>query len=102
MFSSFSLANALSTKISADERNFENINESCRPSVIRGEYTTFCSKQWLRAKKELDATKHALLDEQMKCEILAKILEVNFQSSGFKIGMLVAHLKCMLYILYMK
>ena len=79
----FSLSEMMSTSISKDERNFENINDRYRPTVMCDEFNKLCSYQWLDIKSQLD---NRGVGEEISCKALCVVLVVScifFEGTGF-------------------
>lgn len=61
--------------IRRDNRQFENINERCRPSVIAMKYDTLESQEWVDAKESLEDTTNR--DEEEIVKFLCFMLMVS-------------------------
>lgn len=65
--------------IRRDNRQFENINERCRPSVIAMKYDTLESQEWVDAKESLEDTTNR--DEEEIVKFLCFMLMKTFEAS---------------------
>ena len=71
----YSLSQEWSIKVSADERNTENISMSNRPMTLKTEYENISSNEWLDAKTALDELEAG--DEPEKRIFLCNIFMVT-------------------------
>ena len=72
----------MSSRISRDESDLENISMKVRPMNIVDEFQQICNEEWLEAKMFLDEKiPTEQMDEKTKTVLLAALILVRFSHS---------------------
>ena len=77
------MSQQMSSRMSRDERDLENLSTVVRPMNIVAEFAQMQNSEWLDAKMWLDDS--ASVSELTKCKVLCYVMKVPYFNSKFSL-----------------